>query len=605
MPTYAPAQAMAIADARLLQVESVHLSQLAHSDDEAAVGPTAQIRLHGRSVRQRRTLAMVFGLLSAMLLLMLLAWNAYKGPRVSYGGGGLERRRGTKLLLEQQDDRCCNENTAECFECSMRLPCLGSEGSEKPECVGPCGPLDYHHDYFGGDLYSIGKVAGPRECCAHCRAEKNCTAWTWGGDLSYDPHSRQRCYLKHQLGLKRLPAYASTSGFPTDYLASFQIRSRQGLCMARIGEEISLEACGDASLESQQWSVDVRMGRIKTQDGFCLGSPQWKRLGGVVHLKPCLVGILGQNWVIEGDHGLIANKAGYCVVAKEPSRESSGLQMARCDKTQGGQQWDLWYTDSLGDPKMTEALQRLQPTTTTFRAPGASLFCFALMLPDGSEQDLMTSHAAKRKSIFACEEHVVFSAKEINLGGGIWTQSLPVTNLYVGRGGAWNSYLNTPSFIACWNQIRWSGRYKNFDWLVKVDPDTVFLPERLKTILLAPEFREAEIKRGVAIKNCDTGLHGPLEVVSSRAMEVFGKELEQCDPKPQEDYFLSSCLVTLGVEIRFREDVLADHGCLRENHTQKDPDWWRCQSRHAAFHPFKTPKELEDCYARAVASPPS
>mmetsp|Transcript_27883 Transcript_27883/g.88182 ORF Transcript_27883/g.88182 Transcript_27883/m.88182 type:complete len:633 (-) Transcript_27883:144-2042(-) len=601
--------------------QSVRLLELAPSEDEWAGSdaqavtrmrphrgpgmylhhPWSGLLLQSRLLRRNfLLLSSVVALLASTLLLVASYWLSSSRGWTHRRDVVREQDKGT-LLVQLQDKKCCTRNKT-CHDCTMRLPCLG-KGGLRSSCAGHCQPEDDTYDYFGGDLYSIGNVASSTACCSHCRAEPNCTAWTWGKTEAIDAYARRRCFLKRQLELRRVKHFSSTSGFPGFLPVTFLIKSRHGLCMAQRGDDIVLQECAGASSRSQQWTLDMRLGRIKSQDGRCLGSPQWKMRGGVVHLRPCQPWILGQHWILEGHDGLIQNRAGFCVSAVEATKRDSRLQMDVCDANNHGHQWSMWFTSSLDDPSTQLAMMReamAVATTTTFQAPGVSLFCYALMLPSSEEEALMKVHASKQRGIFACEEAAVYSSVVVDLGNGYRSQVLPHTNVWVEKGGEWGTYLNTPVFVAVWRKIQYTGRYKYHDWVIKVDPDTVFLPTRLRRALADGEFREAEINNGAIIYNCGYALHGPIEVVSQRAMDVFTSNMAQCSTKPQEDFFLSDCTRSLGVQAHFRADCLADRGCQLEDNSAKDPNWWQCQSGHAAFHPFKTSEELEGCYARAA-----
>merc|ERR1712050_792410 len=69
--------------------------------------------------------------------------------------------------------------------------------------------------------------------------------------------------------------------------------------------------------------------------------------------------------------------------------------------------------------------------------------------------------------------------------------TLPIPgNLSVKYGGKWNTALNTDIFIGVWNAVSLLGRYQYHDWTVKVDPDAVFFPERLRELLLRKPMSE-------------------------------------------------------------------------------------------------------------------
>jgi hypothetical protein len=224
------------------------------------------------------------------------------------------------------------------------------------------------------------------------------------------------------------------------------------------------------------------------------------------------------------------------------------------------------------------------------------------MLPYGIEVLLLRQQAEHGTGIFACEETTAFSSRSVRLSAKFYTEPLYNTSLYCRRGGTWGTYLNTHIFQKIWMQIIYDGRYKFHDWSVKVDPDTVFFPNRLRDILRDPEFRESEIHNGAVVHNCGHGLHGPIEVLSRRAMQVFGENMWDCGKKPQEDFFLSECMDRLQARVHYRDDVLAESGCFLEGKGMKDPKWQGCYTAHAAFHPFKSPEQQTECRAHALAA---
>jgi len=397
------------------------------------------------------------------------------------------------------------------------------------------------------------------------------------------------------------------SGFPGETMLRFEIKSRHGLCLDSTGQEVFVAQCRAAEgVRSQEWWIDLSKGMIMTQSGLCMGSPDWKLEGGVVHLRRCSSnsGVLGQHWLFDTHAGFIRNRAGFCVEALHRSSDGSGLQMAPCNTSRFDQQWSLWFVTALGEEQAAQvmALEATTRTTTTFAEPGTSLYCYSLMLPDGIEVSLLRQQAEHGIGIFACEEFTAFSSQSIKLSAKFYTEPLYNTSLHCRKGGRWGTYLNTDIFMKIWMQIVYDGRYKFHDWSVKVDPDTVFFANRLRDILREPEFHESEIHNGAVVHNCGHGLHGPIEVLSRRAMQVFGDHMWKCEKKPQEDYFLSLCLDKLQARVHFRDDVLAESGCFLMGKGRKDPKWQGCYTAHVAFHPFKTPEQQMECHAHALAS---
>jgi hypothetical protein len=117
-----------------------------------------------------------------------------------------------------------------------------------------------------------------------------------------------------------------------------------------------------------------------------------------------------------------------------------------------------------------------------------SLFCFALMLPLGYEPTLLKAQLERGVGIFECDEFVVFSNETFVLskwGSEEKVLTMPIPgSLAVKYGGKWDTALNTDIFIRVWNAVSLLGRYEFHDWTVKVDPDAVFFPNRLRELLL-------------------------------------------------------------------------------------------------------------------------
>jgi len=494
-------------------------------------------------------------------------------------------------VVQQQQRHCCKQNTAECGSCAagenIVVFCSQRKNFDVGGCLGICGLVEPNYDYFGGDLYSIADIPNEMECCQRCRDEPKCMMWTWGKPDSPILHDQRRCFLKRQMQLERNWHTASISGSP-GFVLEVEIKNRDGLCLDRKGDQIFLAPCLEVPKPTQWWLVALREGLIMTPGDKCIGSPQWKSDGGKVHLRPCARGIKGQHWILEGNSGLIPNGAGYCIEAPKRSTTGDELRMSRCNRTSLDQQWLVLFAPALLTTSTTS-------TTTTYSALGASLYCYCFMLPEGLEKQLLRHQARNGYGIFQCDETTVFSSKSVRLAGDFYTEPLRHTDPHCRKGGAFGTVMNTPVFRKIWNQILQDGRFVNHDWVVKVDPDTVFLASRLRHMLHKPEFSDATHGNGSVLHNCGSSFHGPLEILSRRAVEVLGQSMSACQHKPQEDFFLSLCLDMAHAHVHIRNDLLADKWCRLNGIGQKDPDWEECASAHVAFHPFKTPEAFQQC----------
>jgi hypothetical protein len=227
------------------------------------------------------------------------------------------------------------------------------------------------------------------------------------------------------------------------------------------------------------------------------------------------------------------------------------------------------------------------------QADGSSLFCFLLVVPWGTEHELVKWQHKERKGIFDCDQHAVYSnTTNIDLMGA---QVLLVpTDLACPTGGQWKTRLNTPIFIKLWQQVVRDGQYSLTAWTVKVDPDAVFLPQRLRDVVGSPSHHGAQEGNGIFADNCEYrhSLHGPIELLSRRALEVYSLGHQaHCKQPPQEDVYMRACLLKLGVKKIQDYSLLAEEYCFW--------DWRSCKASRVAFHPFKTLQGQWDCFANA------
>lgn len=240
-------------------------------------------------------------------------------------------------------------------------------------------------------------------------------------------------------------------------------------------------------------------------------------------------------------------------------------------------------------------------TSTATRRPsprvrgGPSMYCFALMLPDGYEFELLQEQLRREVGLFSCDAYSVLSSREMELSAG---PPRVVTEIVLGSlkceiGGEYMTALNSEIFVRVWKKVASIGTWRQHDWTLKLDPDCVFLPWRLQSRL-----KGGSTDDKVYINNFKEGLHGPIEVLSRKAMEVYDGGMERCVSELShewslwgEDVFLRHCLGTLGVN---RVD---DFSLLTETFDHSLPD---CSSSESvAFHPLKKPDDWFACLDRA------
>eukprot|EP00418_Pyrodinium_bahamense_P023852 CAMPEP_0179131874 /NCGR_PEP_ID=MMETSP0796-20121207/62660_1 /TAXON_ID=73915 /ORGANISM="Pyrodinium bahamense, Strain pbaha01" /LENGTH=560 /DNA_ID=CAMNT_0020830809 /DNA_START=124 /DNA_END=1807 /DNA_ORIENTATION=+ len=235
------------------------------------------------------------------------------------------------------------------------------------------------------------------------------------------------------------------------------------------------------------------------------------------------------------------------------------------------------------------------PTTTTF--PPGSLYCFALMQPVGYELLLLQLQWKKKAGIFECDEPAILSSRVVDVAPGLKTRVVD-SDLKCTYGGEFMTALNTDIFMAVWKKVIEDGRYSFHAWTIKVDPDCVFFPIRLKEKLKKhPENSPA----GVYLNNCKYGLHGPIEIFSKNAVRTWDKGRQRCVDHFNkqcngpcawgEDLFIDQCLWKV---LNVRRDN--DSSILTEDHCDPKPGWNECKDRsYVAFHPFKTVDGFKQC----------
>lgn len=227
-----------------------------------------------------------------------------------------------------------------------------------------------------------------------------------------------------------------------------------------------------------------------------------------------------------------------------------------------------------------------------------SLLCTMLIVPWTGEPKLVATQLAMQAGIFACDEHAIYSDHAFVIGdesGNITTRALPV-NLHVAIDPWTKTAMNTWIFRVFWRFLIDEGRWQRHDWIVKVDADSVFIPSMLRSLVSQSSMvSAANESKGAWLRNCFMGLHGPIEVMSKNAMDVFNGTWHWCPQNfPEEDVFLEKCMWASGIH------QVNAYNMLQEPHC-KGWDYQACRGRDAVvFHPFKDPASWTSCYQRAL-----
>jgi hypothetical protein len=204
-----------------------------------------------------------------------------------------------------------------------------------------------------------------------------------------------------------------------------------------------------------------------------------------------------------------------------------------------------------------------------------TLFCFAV-LAGGGEAELIGLQEKTGTGIFACDEWGKFTS-----------------NSTVGHEGepALPSWTLTDTFIAAWKLLKKDGRYKSHDYVVKLDVDTVFFADRLRTWLSQnkPPHNEVYLRSCVDDSN---GLASSLEVFSSSAVTKYLDAIDSCREKLEysrwgEEVFTQKCMESVDVEAWDFQGLVCDNEC------SCDPS--PCEFGKIAYHSLKNPADYEQC----------
>jgi len=138
-------------------------------------------------------------------------------------------------------------------------------------------------------------------------------------------------------------------------------------------------------------------------------------------------------------------------------------------------------------------------------------------------------------------------------------------------------------------------------WIVKVQPNAVFVPTRLRHALKNERLRTND---ELYVDSCRPGLQGPLTVLSQKATKHLSQGVRRCAQHLthgpcdlSDDSFVKTCLL----------EVLHVHRANKTRATTEGtchaPDGWRsCRpSWVVAFHPFHTLLGYHKCWANAMS----
>jgi len=193
------------------------------------------------------------------------------------------------------------------------------------------------------------------------------------------------------------------------------------------------------------------------------------------------------------------------------------------------------------------------------------------------EQALLSYQQQEGLGVFACDAHLVLKSVRCQVGSPDYQS-------------------NIDTFIKHWGEIRKDGTYRSKDYVVKADPDTVFLPDRLK-LRLQRLSTPAGASAYVENINFKYKFMAAFEVLTREAAELFLEHGDACRGHlgriGSEDYYRKACLDALGA------DKQVDFGLLRDRYS--DSSLTGCADKDsAAFHFYKQVPQWKACHNEAL-----
>jgi len=220
-----------------------------------------------------------------------------------------------------------------------------------------------------------------------------------------------------------------------------------------------------------------------------------------------------------------------------------------------------------------------------------------------TEVALMRATYSRNAGIFNCNGWRVFSNDVVPLDdkGEVMTTAIPgpmskkvaIPNMETEK-----MLANTGVFFRAWDQVLQTRLFDDFDWTVKLDPDAVFFPERLRKHLKAGWYKP---EYNIYFKNCQRwdSMQGPIEIFSHEAMTTFAERIGECKKAIDcstigEDIFMQQCTKLLGVQGKAEWTMLDDKYCNPCPNCPCSNGWT------VSFHPFKSIQAYAQCESEAA-----
>lgn len=263
------------------------------------------------------------------------------------------------------------------------------------------------------------------------------------------------------------------------------------------------------------------------------------------------------------------------------------------------------------DNNATWSCKELGPRMTSGLAVkgSPSLFCWSLFMTTTYENDIIHNQMDKEEGIFQCDDYALLSTSPVTDMGKtkdgkhlktIQIEKAEITTTLDGTAG------NAKLFINCWTAIVEDGRWKQHAWTIKVDPDAVIIPSRVR------DHMKSHMLENVYVVNCNAFpdspnfpmMYGSVEIYSYQAIDAYARRSDECITDMGsmlsmwgEDYYMTHCLDRIGV------GRVSDFASVGDNVCSGGA----CGDQFfSAFHPYKTVELWQSCWdeAHGKTTPP-
>ncbi|CAK8998320.1 Uncharacterized protein SCF082_LOCUS5591 [Durusdinium trenchii] len=162
-------------------------------------------------------------------------------------------------------------------------------------------------------------------------------------------------------------------------------------------------------------------------------------------------------------------------------------------------------------------------------AATGSMLCVMLLKPYSADLDLVIEQQKLDKGIFSCESWALYSSQVFELPSGLKTRKIYASQM-VEKGGQWNVVLDTDVLMAFYREVLKDPEWREAKWIVRADPECIFYPVHLKTILFHQEQVGNVDASPTYLVSADTAVGFPrfFQVMSQSALRQLATDSRSC-----------------------------------------------------------------------------